>query len=131
MQTTNGKPAGIKTSLMYQGKCYNILAHQVAWKLTHGDIPAGYEIDHRDKNPLNNKIENLRLATHLENMANLSQYRKKSPYPKGVSKNGNRFRAQLRRHGKLICAGSFDTPEEAHAAYIAAAKELHGEFYSG
>ena len=44
------------------------LEHRLIW-LWHGFDLTG-EIDHIDGNPLNNKIENLRLASHYENMRN-------------------------------------------------------------
>lgn len=37
--------------------------HRDLWKYRHGDIPDGFEIDHRDGNPLNNSMENLQLLT--------------------------------------------------------------------
>src|SRR5258708_34115390 len=33
--------------------------HVEIWKDAHGAMPAGYEIHHKDHNPLNNAIENL------------------------------------------------------------------------
>jgi hypothetical protein len=132
LQTTNGKPSGIKTSMMYGGKVYNILAHIVGWRLSNGDVPEGFEVDHKDRDPLNNKMDNLRLATHAQNMANSSRYRgSKSGLPRGVCKNGNRYAAQIRLNGKLTYLGSFLTVEAASAAYLVKARELHGEFFAG
>jgi len=45
--------------------------------------------------------------------------RKKSGLPKGVNKHGNKFQAQIWKNGKIVYLGTFDTPEEASAAYIA------------
>jgi hypothetical protein len=45
--------------------------HRIIWEMYFGVIPKGYAIDHVDRNPLNNKIENLRLVTHKQNMTNL------------------------------------------------------------
>jgi hypothetical protein len=39
-----------------------------------------------------------------------------------------KWRAQIGYQGKVTNLGSFDTPEEAHAAYCEAAHRLHGEF---
>jgi len=44
----------------------------------------------------------------------------KSGLPKGVRKSGSRFIAQIWRNGKYVYLGSFNTPEEASAAYLLA-----------
>ena len=44
--------------------------HRLIWEILFGEIPAGICIDHIDRNPSNNKIDNLRLVTHKENMNN-------------------------------------------------------------
>lgn len=43
-------------------------AHQIVWRVYHGDVPEGLEIDHIDGDKGNNRIENLRLVTHAENI---------------------------------------------------------------
>jgi hypothetical protein len=45
-------------------------------------------------------------------------------WPIGVSKLGNRFRANIRVNGKQKHLGYFDTPEEAHEAWHKAKKAL-------
>lgn len=35
--------------------------HRHIWEKAHGEIPDGYEIHHKDHNPLNNNLENLEL----------------------------------------------------------------------
>jgi hypothetical protein len=47
---------------------------------------------------------------------------------KGVFRRGEKFRSYVNKDGKRHNIGTFDTAEEAHAAYLAKAKELHGEF---
>jgi hypothetical protein len=41
---------------------------------------------------------------------------------------GRRFQAQINVAGKKLSLGTFNTPEEAHAAYREAASRYHGEF---
>lgn len=87
-------------------------------------------VDHIDGDTLNNRRSNLRLATLAQNTRNKRKsVRNKSGY-KGVcqEKNPNRWRAQIQVNGHKQRLGGFDSPEEAHEAYIKAAKELHGEF---
>jgi hypothetical protein len=46
------------------------LASRICWALHHGFDPIGYEIDHIDRNPDNNRIANLRLVTRSGNNRN-------------------------------------------------------------
>lgn len=45
----------------FNGKVYR--AHCLVWLIHHGEIPEGFEVDHKDTDKLNNKLSNLRLAT--------------------------------------------------------------------
>lgn len=45
------------------------LAHRLAWKIVYGNDPV-CEIDHVDRDKLNNRISNLREVTHQENCLN-------------------------------------------------------------
>lgn len=99
--------------------------HRVIWEILKGPIPEGYHIDHIDGNRCNNVIENLRLATPTQNVANSVGFGK---YAKGVKKHGNKFQARIRIKGKYMHLGSYDTEEEASEAYNNKAKEVHGEF---
>jgi hypothetical protein len=106
-------------------------SHQLAFLYMTGSIPK--EIDHIDGDRANNKWENLRIATRRDNNAN----RKPSEHrilPKGVTevqsrgKRTGRFFARVSRNNKGIYLGCFSTPEEAHEAYVNAAKMYYGEF---
>jgi hypothetical protein len=55
-------------------KLESYLAHRIVWLLHYGEDPGDSEIDHWDHNPLNNKIENLRLATSSQNLSNRRPY---------------------------------------------------------
>ena len=44
------------------------LVHRLVWETFKGPIPAGYEINHNDENTFNNRLDNLSLMNHLENM---------------------------------------------------------------
>jgi len=48
--------------------------HQVAYCFI-GERPEKLVIDHIDRNKLNNKVENLRYITHVENVRNCAKYR--------------------------------------------------------
>jgi len=64
---------------MVDGRNYK--AHRLAWLWCHGPIPEGLEVDHKDSNPANNAISNLRLATSQQQKANTKS--RKPGHPKG------------------------------------------------
>lgn len=88
------------------------------------------EIDHRDKNGLNNRRSNLRDATHEQNSYNRKTHRHNSSGFKGVSRSGRKWRADIRAAGESRYLGTYDTPESAASAYAQASRTLHGEFGS-
>jgi hypothetical protein len=83
------------------------------------------EIDHIDGDPLNNKWSNLREATRSQNNANKVGI---AGGLKGASfhKASGLWRADIKKG-----LGYFHTAQEAHEAYVVAAKKLHGEFCHG
>lgn len=88
----------------------------------------GHQIDHKDRNGLNNSRDNLRLCTHSENMRNRRCKSDSSTGLKGVTPFQGRYQARISIHGKRIFIGSFKTAIEAHNAYVNASTRLHGEF---
>jgi len=92
--------------------------------------PGGLFVDHVDGDGLNNRRANLRLCTHVQNQLNKGLSRRNTTGFKGVTRGecSGRWRAVITVNGRQRHLGTFDSPEEASAAYIAAAGELHGEF---
>lgn len=105
------------------------LTHRVAWAIHYGEWPDD-QIDHVDNDKLNNRIGNLREATHSENMHNQGVRKTNTSGYKGVSWDSGRktYRARIRLGGKMIYLGRFSSAEAAHAAYCEAAKKYHGDF---
>jgi hypothetical protein len=87
----------------------------------------GLWADHISGDPLDNRRSNLRPATPSQNAYNrrLNTWR---DLPRGVHRNKGGFQAEITVNGRRWKLGTFRTPEEAHAAYVAAAQEHHGEF---
>jgi hypothetical protein len=107
--------------------CGTYGAHRLAWFYMTGEWPDD-QIDHIDRDKANNRWENLRPATNLQNIANRGSW-SKSGF-KGVYKpiGRNDYRTEIRINGKRKLLGYFKTPEEAHAVYVKAANDVHGEF---
>lgn len=107
--------------IQVDGRTY--LAHRLAFYMAHRREPVG-EIDHIDGNRANNKIDNLREATRVENARNR--------HSRGVFKHPHRqarpYTARIQFDGKLKHIGVFATYDEAAAAYAAATRNLFGEF---
>lgn len=114
-------------SVQFQGRRH--LEHRVAWFLYYGEWPK-LHVDHINGNPGDNRIVNLRLATCSENAYNRSKPPHNTSGFKGVSRQRGRRKWQslIRVQGKNKFLGSFDTPEEASAAYDRAALKHHGDF---
>jgi hypothetical protein len=86
----------------------------------------GKEIDHQDRNGLNNRRSNLRAATHGQNMANRVP-KTKSGY-KGVYPHGNSWVVYMTANKQHLYLGSFTDKHTAARAYNTAAKKYFGKF---
>ena len=101
------------------------LASRLAWFYVHGSWPKD-EIDHRNGVRDDNRLANLREASHSENQQNRRQAHKSNTTGfLGVSPNERKFRAQIKINGNRLHLGNFATPQEAHAAYVKAKRKLH------
>lgn len=91
---------------------------------------SGMDVDHKDKNGLNNQKSNLRVCTRSQNMWNQRpQKNGKSKYL-GVSfdKRDKKWKAQICTHYKRKVIGRFNSEDDAAMAYNSYARHLHGEF---
>lgn len=131
---SNGKPrtavAGNIDSRGYRNitiKGRKMAAHRICWALHYGVWPPK-QIDHININPLDNRIENLRLATSSQNNANRRAI--KSNKPKGITlaKGGKKWQGQIRLDRKIYHLGVYETKDEAAHAYNKKAVEFFGEF---
>lgn len=104
-------------------------AHRLAWLYMTGEVPAE-RIDHINGNPSDNRWCNLRLATHSQNIANSKRPATNTSGYKGVSwhKRTKKWAARIGVGGTRKFIGYYDTPEEAHRAYVDAAEKTHGVF---
>ena len=106
-----------KVNLSKNGKGTNHRIHRLL-ALHFIENPNNYPIvDHIDRNPLNNNLDNLRWTTSSINCRNKKN---RGECMQGVtkSKNGKKFIAKIWVNGKKIHLGVFDTEIEAHQAYM-------------
>lgn len=85
-------------------------------------------IDHRDGDGLNNRVENLRPATHQENARNNSGWKKKESRVGTHQKPNGRWVAYIRRGGRHAHLGTFLTEAEAVSARVLAEGQVYGQF---
>lgn len=91
--------------------------------------PDGVLVDHQDGDGLNNRRENIRLATDAQNSSNRH-------LPIGTSKflgvcwnkKSSKWQASIKKHDRSTYLGMFEKEEDAARAYDAAATRIHGEF---
>lgn len=106
----------------------NYFLHRLAWLYMTGQWPKDV-IDHIDCNPINNRFANLRDISRGQNQQN----RRRAEIGSKSGLLGAHYRARDNNwiahikaaNCKMKYLGTFNTPEEAHAAYVAAKRLLH------
>lgn len=91
--------------------------HRVAWAIHYGAWPNG-EIDHINGNGCDNRICNLRDVNSSENRANVRRQSNNTSGVTGVTwdKNRRKWKAQIKKNGKIINIGRFDDFDDAVSA---------------
>jgi hypothetical protein len=93
--------------------------------------PVGYVVDHINRNSLDNRRANLRIATQKQNSWN-TEHGKNRGYSrfKGISWDGRvkKWQVVLCMDGKRMSFGCYDDEETAAREYDRVAMEYKGEF---
>lgn len=79
-----------------------------------------HQADHINHSTLDNQISNLRIVTCQQN--DLNRKNTKGYY---WNKRGKKYYARINVNGKVIHLGCFNTPEEAHSAYLKVKEKYH------
>lgn len=90
-----GKPLFWRLKFTVDGIKQALKVHRVVWMITNGDIPEHWVVDHIDGNPLNNKLENLRLVSQKVNARNKRINRISESGLIGICKNRNQYKVSI------------------------------------
>lgn len=94
--------------------------HRLIWEMHNGPIPDGMEIDHINRIRDDNRIENLQLLSHQDNL-------RRVPVTKGYKWHNGRYEVLIRvGNGETKYIGRYKTEQEARAAYLEAKSTYHG-----
>lgn len=102
-----------------------VLVHRIIWVMFNSSYPE--QIDHIDRNRLNNLIENLRAATNTTNQHNVGLRKDNTSGSIGVNLKHGKYQARIQNEGKRIHLGTFDTIEEATIVYNKAKEKYHAK----
>lgn len=97
--------------------------HRLVWLLHTGQFPE-FDLDHKDGDGLNNRLDNLRLSVGGINLQNKARYSSNTSGHTGVSwsKQKQKWQVIVRLNKRSYCNGSFNLEDLDKAA--AAAAEL-------
>lgn len=108
-----------------EGRRTHIFMHRVL-----ADTPDGFDTDHINGNPLDNRRNNLRVANRAQNMWNRAPNKKGSSPHKGVHwhKQHKKWCVSIQVNKRRMHLGLFDSEIEAAEVYASKAATEFGEF---
>jgi len=134
-----GKNGALKIDFFYKHYRFRVAVAKIVFCLYHGRWPKkGYDVDHINNKPWDNRPCNLREGTKSENATNRRLFRRSKSGIKGVFKAKKGCRAHVsknrKRYSKYFAYKKYSSEEEAILAAKAwrdaKARELHGEFFN-
>lgn len=121
--STHKKP---RCQVMFSGRI--VYRYAIVWALHHGEWPG--QIDHEDRDQLNDRIDNLRPCNHSQNSGNAGLRSDNTTGVKGVywNKKARKFQAQISIENQVTYLGIFESIDDARSAYDMAASAHFGDF---
>lgn len=114
-------------STRFMGKGF--FNHRIAWFLQTGSFPPPMmDIDHINRNKLDNRWSNLRLAGRGQNNMNSGKSKRNTTGEKGVHPTRGRWFSRITVEGKIIHLGVFKNFDDAVSARKAAEIKYFGEY---
>ncbi len=117
-----------RNQLKGESEDISLKMHRAIWERHNGPIPEDLLINFIDGNGLNNKKQNLRLATWSQSQWNQKPRTGCTSQYKGVAWQDTKWRSKIKLNGKQIHLGYFDDEKEAARTYNKAALTYFGEF---
>lgn len=105
----------------------SLRAHRIAWFYVHGQWP-DHDIDHINGVRSDNRLSNLRPATDMQNLQNITRARcdnRVDLLGANYHTPSKKWRSQIRINKVKVHLGYYDTAFEAHVAYMKAKREHH------
>lgn len=90
------------------------LVHRLVWSAFNGPIPSGLWVNHKNRNPKDNRLDNLELATPRENQ---HHWMKMDWGSIGVSKHNEKWVARIYFDGVEINLGAYVLKEDAQIVF--------------
>lgn len=117
----------VRNSSLKKGKRHQIRMHRLILGLEYGD---SQQTDHQNHNTLDNRRDNIRIATSNQNGRNTKSHQDSTSQFKGVSwyKRLKKWQAAIYLNGKLKHLGFFTLERDAALAYNKVARKYFGEF---
>jgi hypothetical protein len=108
----------------------SILMHRLILELSGINLSKKDQVDHKNRNSLDNRLENLRITSSQENSRNSTKKKNCLSKYKGVSwrKDRNKWRSYITIDNKYLNLGHFNNEIDAAIAYNNAAKKYFGKF---
>lgn len=113
----------------YAARCISVDGKQVRiWmhRVLTG-VPDNLEVDHLDRNGLNNTKQNLRICSRKINSDNRGLFVNNTSGYKGVSWHAGKWQASYRHNGKLHYIGRYTSKEEAYQKYLETKEKLNAD----